>query len=77
MFDVYCNICQEQGNVVPATIEFCIQRQDDTGATHYVRCCDRHAEQGKIIAELMQHNMAPALMASKAVEPVPPPASPS
>ena len=77
MFDVYCNICQEQGHMVPATVEFCVQRQDDTEATHYVRCCDRHKEQGKIMAELMQHNMAPALMSSKSVDAVPPPASSS
>jgi hypothetical protein len=75
MFDTYCNICQEQGHLVLATTEFCVQRQDDPQATHYVRCCDRHKEQAKRMAELMQNNLAPALLSSKAVEAVPPSAS--
>jgi hypothetical protein len=64
MFDIYCNICQEHGALVPATMEFCVQRADDPEATHYVRCCDRHKEQGKIMAEIMQHHLAPAIMSS-------------
>lgn len=64
MFDIYCNICLEQGNLIPATTEFCVQREDDTEATHYVRCCDRHREQGQIMAELMKRNMAPAVISS-------------
>jgi hypothetical protein len=64
MFDTYCNICQEDGNLVPATIEYCVQREEDPEATHYVRCCSRHQEQGKSMAELMQHNIAPAMISS-------------
>ena len=64
MFDIYCNICQEHGALVPATTEFCVQRADDPAATHYVRCCDRHREQGKIMAEIMQHHLAPAVVSS-------------
>jgi hypothetical protein len=64
MFDTYCNICLEQGNLVPATIELCIQREDDPEAVHYVRCCDRHKDQGRIMAELMKRNMSPAVVSS-------------
>jgi hypothetical protein len=68
VFDTYCNICLEQSNLVPATTEFCVQRQDDAGATHYVRCCDRHKEQGQTMAELMQRNMSPATISSTALK---------
>jgi hypothetical protein len=64
MFDIYCNICLEQNDQVPATTEFRVQREDDPEATHYVRCCDRHKEQGQIMAELMKRNMAPAVISS-------------
>jgi hypothetical protein len=64
MFDIYCNICLEQGNLVPATIQLCIQREDDSEAIHYVRCCDRHKDQGQIMAELMKRNMSPAVISS-------------
>ena len=70
MFDIYCNICLEHGNLVPATLEFCVQREDDPQATHYVRCCDRHQEQGKIMAELMQRNMSPAVVSSTSLSDV-------
>ena len=64
MFDIYCNLCLEQGDLIPATIEFCIQREDDPEAMHYVRCCDRHKDQGQIMAELMKRNMSPAVISS-------------
>jgi hypothetical protein len=64
MFDIYCNICLEQGNLVPATMELCVQREDDREAVHYVRCCDRHKDQGQIMAELMKRNMSPAVISS-------------
>jgi hypothetical protein len=64
MFDIYCNICLEHGDLNPATIEFRVQREDDPEATHYVRCCDRHKDQGQIMAELMKRNMAPAVISS-------------
>lgn len=68
MFDVYCNFCLENNEFVPATTEFCVQRVDDTEATQYIRCCNRHKGQGEATAELMQHNMAPAVMSSKSLE---------
>lgn len=64
MFDVYCNFCLEQGEYIPATMEWCVHRQED-GAIQYVRCCDRHREQAVATAELMQHNMAPATVSSQ------------
>jgi hypothetical protein len=66
MFDIYCNFCLEQGVYVPATMELCVQRQDGS-ATQYIRCCDRHKTQAVVTAELMQHNMSPAIIASKAL----------
>jgi hypothetical protein len=68
MFDTYCNICQEKGNLVPATIEYCVQREDDPEAKHYVRCCDRHQEQGQTMAGLMQQNLSPAMISSTALD---------
>jgi hypothetical protein len=67
MFDIYCNICQEDNNLVPATIEYCVQREDNKDAKHYVRCCNRHKEQGKAIAELMKHNMSSAIISISAL----------
>jgi hypothetical protein len=61
MFDKYCNFCLEQGVYIPATLELCVQRQDGS-ATQYIRCCDRHKTQGEVTAELMQHNMSPAIV---------------
>jgi hypothetical protein len=67
MFDAYCNICREQGALVPATIEFCVQRQDTEAAeaAQYVRCCDQHRAHGETVAALVQHNMAPAVLSSR------------
>jgi hypothetical protein len=62
LFDTYCNICQEDNTLVLATTEYCIQREDDPENKHYVRCCDRHKEQGKQMAEIMQHNISPAVV---------------
>ena len=64
MFDTHCNICQEQHTLVPATIEYCVQREDDPETKQFVRCCDQHKEQGKQMAELMQRNMSPAVVLS-------------
>jgi hypothetical protein len=66
MFAEYCNICQEHGELVPATIEFCVQRAGAEDA-QYVRCCERHKVQGEVVAEIMQRNMAPAVLSSKAL----------
>ena len=66
MFDEYCNICQEHGALVPATFEFCVQREGAENA-HYVRCCDGHKAQGEAVAALMQRNMAPAVLFSRAL----------
>jgi hypothetical protein len=68
MFDTYCNICQENNDLVPATTEYCVQREDNPETKQYVRCCDRHNEQGKIMAELMQRNMSPAVVTSIALD---------
>ena len=62
MFDTDCHICLEHGDLVSATVEFCVQRADDPEAKQYVRCCDRHQRQGEIMAELMKSNMSPAVM---------------
>ena len=64
MLNTYCNICQENDRLVPATIEYRVQREDDADATHYVRCCSRHQEQGQTMAELMKRNMSPATISS-------------
>ena len=64
MFDVYCNFCLEQGEYVPATMELCVQRQEDE-ATQYIRCCESHKDQAAATAELMQRNMSPATISSK------------
>jgi len=67
MFDMYCNYCLEQGEYVTATMELSVQRQDDA-ATQYIRCCERHKEQAAATAELMQRNMAPAVICSKSLQ---------
>ena len=67
MFDVYCNFCLEQGEHVPAIMELCVRRQEDE-ATQYLRCCDRHKEQAAVTAELMQCNMAPAVISCKSLQ---------
>jgi hypothetical protein len=47
--------------LTPATIEFCIQREDDPDATpQYVRCCNEHEGQAAVAAALMRSNLAPA-----------------
>jgi hypothetical protein len=68
MADIYCDICREHDELTPATIEFCVQRQDDPDATpQHVRCCERHKERGKVVAELMRSNMAPAVLSSRSL----------
>jgi hypothetical protein len=62
MFDTDCHICLEHGDLVPATLEFCIQRVDDPEAKQYVRCCDRHQNQGEMMAGMMQRNLSPAMV---------------
>jgi len=57
MFDESCNIYRAHGVLVPATLEFCVQREGAEDA-QYVRCCDRHKEQGEAVAARMQRNMA-------------------
>jgi hypothetical protein len=73
MMDEYCDICREHGELVPATVEFCVQRE---GAQHaqeggedaqHVRCCEQHKAQGETAARLMQHNMAPAVLSCYAL----------
>jgi hypothetical protein len=60
---LYCDICREHDELTPATIEFCVQREDDPDATpQYVRCCDRHEGQAAVVAALMRSRMAPALV---------------
>lgn len=68
LFDTYCNICQEDNNLVLATTEYCVQREDNPEKKHYVRCCDRHKEQGKCMAEIMQRNMSPAVVSCTALD---------
>jgi hypothetical protein len=59
--EVYCDICKEQNVLTPATIAFCIQRQDDPDATpQYVRCCTEHEGQAAGAATLMRSHLAPA-----------------
>ena len=67
LFDTYCNICLEDNDFVLATMEYCVQREDDSANKHYVRCCDRHQEQAKRMAEIMQHNISPAVMSCTAL----------
>lgn len=67
LFDTYCNICQEDNDFVRATMEYCVHREDDPENKHYVRCCDRHKEQGKRMAEIMQHNISPAVVSCTAL----------
>jgi hypothetical protein len=68
LFDTYCNICQEDNDLVLATTEYCVQREDDPENKHYVRCCDRHNEQGKRMAEIMQRNVSPAIVTCTALD---------
>jgi hypothetical protein len=59
--DVYCAICKEQDHLVPATIAFCVQREQHPDVTpHYVRCCAAHEDQAATVTALMRTNMAPA-----------------
>jgi hypothetical protein len=67
MFDTDCNICREHGNLVPATVEFCVQREDDPEAKQFVRCCDQHQGQGEMMAELMKRNMSPAVISRTSI----------
>jgi hypothetical protein len=61
MADVYWDVCKEYDNLIPATIAFCIQREDDPNPTpQYVRCCDRHEGQAAVAVALMRRRMAPA-----------------
>jgi hypothetical protein len=51
---VYCDICKEHDELTPATIAFCVQREDDPDATpQHVRCCDQHEGQAAGAAALM------------------------
>jgi hypothetical protein len=61
MAALWCDVCREQDELTPATIEFCVQREDDPDATpQYVRCCAEHEGQAAVAAALMRSNLAPA-----------------
>jgi hypothetical protein len=68
MFDTDCNICREQGDLVPATVEFCVQREEDPETKQFIRCCDRHQERGEIMADLMKRNLAPAAISRTSLQ---------
>ena len=58
-----CDICREQDELTPATIAFCIQREDDPDAPpRYVRCCAAHEGQAAVAAALMRRHLAPAVV---------------
>ena len=62
MADVlYCDICKEHDELTPATIAFCVQREDDPDATpQSVRCCQAHEGPAALTAALMRRHLASA-----------------
>ena len=70
--EVSCDICKEHDHLVPATLEFCVQRENDPDVMpHYVRCCEEHEGQAAIVAALMRSNMAPAAVYRRSLEFIP------
>jgi hypothetical protein len=66
--DGYCEICKEQDDLVPATIEFCVQREHHPDVTpQYIRCCAVHEGQAALATALMRNNMAPAAVYRRAL----------